>query len=352
MALIFILLLGLFALLWVFSPGKTAPFLDEQGRVLETSIGEITTQTIGGVSQSIIIRGENSSNPVLLFLHGGPGSPEYALAKEFPEAGLEQEFVVCWWDQRGAGMSYQSSIPPESMNLQQMIDDTVEVAQYLQQRFGQEKIFIAGHSWGSFLGMHTIAQKPELFHAYIGIGQVTNQFESERLGYAYMLKKAVELGDKKLERDLRQFTLNTPEDITQDYLMVRSAGFNKLGVGLAHEFKSMFKEVLLPIITCKEYTLSSKWGYFAGMNFSIKYLFGTVLAQDLNQEIPRVDIPVYIVQGKYDYQVSYSEAKRYFNNLAAPAKDFYTFENSAHSPFIEEPERFHQVLREIKARIL
>ncbi len=351
-AFFIVLLLTFFIVLRLYSPGTVSPFLNEEGKAIEESIAEKTTQTIGGIQQAMIIRGENKNNQVLLFLHGGPGSPEYMLARNYPENGLEKEFVVCWWDQRGAGMSYDKSIPPQSMNLQQMVDDTVEVACYLKKRFGQEKIFLMGHSWGSFLGMHTIAQKPEHFHTYIGMGQVVNQLVSEKLAYEYMLAKAIELKDKKLEKNLKKFTLSTPEDVTSSYLMVRTAGMNKLGIGVTRKFKSLFGEIVLPLVTCKEYTLSDKEGYARGMGFSAEHLFGKVVSCDLNVEIPRVEIPIYIVQGRYDYQVSYHLAQQYFEKVNAPDKNLYTFEESAHSPFIEEPEHFHKVLLAIKQKVL
>lgn len=344
---LFLLLLVLFVLLCYYSPGKTLPHPTGQ-----TGVAEIATLEIGGVKQSMILRGENKQNPVLLFLHGGPGSPEYVFARNFPQVGLEKEFTVCWWDQRGAGMSYHSSIPPESMTVQQMIEDTIQVAHYLQQRFGQQKIYLAGHSWGTYLGMHAIAAQPALFAAYIGIGQVASQFESEQLAQQFMIQQAAAAKNKKLEQKLRQFTLSTPGDITPAYLQLRSATMNQLGIGLTHKKSSMLKDIVIPLFTCKEYTLKAKWGYFAGMAFSIHHLFDAVLTKNLSTAIPSVQVPVYIAQGAFDYQVSFQKAQEYYHSLQAPDKEFYIFENSAHTPFIEEPERFHAILKEIKARTM
>lgn len=129
---------------------------------------------INGARQGMFIKSENTENPVLLFLHGGAGSPEVAFTQKYP-TGLEKLFTVCWWEQRGAGISYRHKITPQEMTLEQMISDTITVTNYLRNRFSKNKIYIMGHSWGSLLGVLTVKQQPELFHAYIGIGQVAQQ---------------------------------------------------------------------------------------------------------------------------------------------------------------------------------
>lgn len=336
-------LLTLFGILLAWSPGKIQPYRDEQGQILQGSLAEITKVDIGGLPQGMIIQSKNTQNPVLLFLHGGPGSPEYVFAQNYP-LHLEDLFTVCWWEQRGAGMSFDASIPPQSMTLEQMIADTVEVTDYLRQRFGQDKIYLMGHSWGSFLGVHTAARHPELYHAYVGIGQVSNQMQSEKDAYDYMLATARAQGDTGLVKKLEQHTLDGPQSVTSQYLMVRSAGMNKQGIGITHTMTSEWSEIFLPLLQCRAYTLSDKIGFARGSLFSLNALFATVLEQDLSQTVPKLEIPVYICQGKYDYQTSYTGAKAYFDVLEAPTKHFYTFEHSAHSPLLEEPEKFRQIL--------
>ena len=126
---------------------------------------------INGTKQGMFLQSENTQNPVLLFVHGGPGSPEIAFTAKYP-TGLEKLFTVCWWEQRGSGISYSRKLTPQEMTMQQMISDTIAVTQYLCERFGKEKIYIMGHSWGTLLSVLTVQQQPELFYAYIGIGQV------------------------------------------------------------------------------------------------------------------------------------------------------------------------------------
>jgi pimeloyl-ACP methyl ester carboxylesterase len=160
--------------------------LDKNGKVIEGSISEKVYTKINGVNMGMIIKSKNRSNPVLLFVHGGPGMPEYPFTETYP-AGLEENFTVVWWDQRGAGLSYNSDIQKETMTTEQFVSDTVKVTNYLRERFGQDKIYLMGHSWGSYIAIQAAAKSPELYHAYIGVGQISNQMESEKIAYEYMI---------------------------------------------------------------------------------------------------------------------------------------------------------------------
>ncbi|MBU3137866.1 alpha/beta hydrolase [Clostridium gasigenes] len=339
------LLLIMLFILWLWSPGKLESYLDENGNILNGSVSEIARVEVGGLEQGMIIKGKKDTNPVLLFLHGGPGNPEYVLAKEY-NINLEDYFTVCWWEQRGSGMSYYSSIEKESITLDQMISDTVEVTNYLRERFGKEKIYIMGHSWGSFLGINAIDRYPELYEAYLGIGQVVNQFESEKLGYELMLSTAKANADEKSIKNLKKFTLNTPEDITTDYLMVRSSIMNEQGYGVFHMPKSK-SELLRAIFKAKEYTLKDKYGYAAGSLLSLgQPMNHSMNITNLDESIKELKVPVYIFHGIYDKQVSYDIALKYYEGLKAPKKQFYKFENSAHSPFMEEADKFIGIIKE------
>lgn len=247
----------------------------------------------------------------------------------------------------GAGMLYDSSLPIESFTTEQMILDTVEVTNYLRDRFGTDKIYLMGHSWGSFLGVNTVAQYPELYEAYIGIGQVTNQLESEKLGYQYMIDKAKQENDQKNIEKLSKYSISDSDDITTEYLMLRSDIMGKYGNEVFHVAKSKFKDILLPIFQAKEYTLKDKYGYAMGAEFALKCPFNKEqMDSNLIEEITSLEIPVYIMHGIYDMQVFYDLSKKYYELLEAPKKEFYTFENSAHSPFMEEPEKFIQIIKE------
>lgn len=299
---------------------------------------------INGSKQGMFLQSENTENPVLLFLHGGPGSPEIAFSGEYP-TGLEKLFTVCWWEQRGSGMSYSRKITPREMTIEQMISDTIAVTNYLRERFKKEKIYVMGHSWGSVLGILTVQKSPDLFYAYIGIGQVARQQESERLAYTYMLEEFRAMGNKKMVHKLEKFSIDKGSEISTKYLGLRSKGMMKLGVGVMHNIHSMLDCVKL-VLRYKGYTWIEKIKYPLGNSFGLKCLWNFVLNNNFCEQVPRLDVPVYIFQGKFDYQVSYELAKEFLQGMKAPIKGFYTFENSAHSPCFEEPEKMCHIIRE------
>jgi pimeloyl-ACP methyl ester carboxylesterase len=298
------------------------------------------------LNQRIIIRGKDTTKPVLLYLHGGPGDPEFPFVHQF-DPFIEDMFVVCYWDQRGAGLSYSENIPPETMTLDQFVDDAMKVTQYLSAKFHRRKIWLMGHSWGTMLGSFTVYRYPELYSGYISIGQVGDQSRAEKISYDYVLRKARELNDRKAIRKLEAIgspPYNDPHEALdkmtiQRKYVVRYGGAVKKG--------NLYAEAIKPIVFCKEYTFSDKINYLRGMSFSKKYLWDVIMKTNLFRLIPEQKVPVYILQGKSDYETTYSVAKDYFDALKAPVKRFFPFDDSAHSPNFEEPGKFEMVLQEI-----
>lgn len=327
------LIIILLVVLIIYSPGKSKPFLDKDGKKLTSSISEKTFVTIGGIQQGMFIKSKNKNNPVLLFLHGG--IPMYYLTKKYP-TGLEDYFTIVWWEQRGSGLSYNPNIQIETMTSQQMIHDAVEVTNYLRHRFEQEKIYLMAHSGGTFFGIQTASQYPELFHAYIGVAQISNQLKSERLAYEYMLKQYKENNNRKMVKNLERITLN--DGISNNYLQIRDNAMHQLGVGTTRDMKSVFTGIFIPSLTCKEYTLSEKINMWRGKSQSgVSTMWDEILTTDLMNKVTKLDIPVYFFSGINDYTTSYTLSKAYFETLKAPIKGFYTFKESAHSPIFEEP---------------
>lgn len=236
--------------LFISSPGKPEPFVDDAGIPIAGSISEKTFLTIGGIKQGMFIKGKNRENPVLLYLHGG--IPDYFLTQKYATR-LEDHFTVVWWEQRGFGLSYNPGIPAESKNLDQMISDTKEVTNYLMNRFGKDKVFLMGRSGGSFIGIQTAAKAPELYHACIGIGQMSDHLQSERIAYEYMLKKYKDAGDMKMVRKLEASPVTT--EIPYGYLKLRDHAMHKLGIGTTHKMNSVLTGLFIPSLTCRDYTL-------------------------------------------------------------------------------------------------
>ncbi|HLM62525.1 MAG TPA: alpha/beta hydrolase, partial [Pyrinomonadaceae bacterium] len=294
------------------------------------SISEKTFITVNGVKQGMFIKSKDEKHPVLLILHGG--LPVYFLDQKSP-SGLEDYFTVVWWEQRGSGISYDPNISPGTITLEQMVADTLEVTNYLRNRFNKNKIYLMAHSGGSFIGIQAAAKAPELYNAYIGVGQISNQLESEQLAHGYMLKKYELIGNKKMAQKLKDAPVidGTPDK----YLKLRDKAMHSLGIGTTHKMKSVITGLFIPSLLCREYTLREKYNFWAGKSHSgVHSLWSEVLSTDLKIRVPKLEIPVYFFGGVYDYTVSSTLAKEYLGELQAPVKGFYTFKKSAHSPDI------------------
>ena len=329
--------------LWSY-PGKPQPFVDENGSPLAGSISEKVFVNINGVEQGMFIKSKDATHPVLLYLHGG--MPDYFLTQRYP-TGLEDYFTVVWWEQRGSGISYSADIPPETMTLEQMISDTLEVTNYLRHRFGKEKIYLMGHSGGTFIGIQAAAQAPELYYAYIGVAQMSNQLKSEKLAYEYMLEQFKESGNTKMVRKLEEAPVTMTGGTPDAYLALRDPAMHSLGIGTMHDMDSVLTGIFIPSLQSRDYTLSEKVNTWRGKaNSGVAPLWDDFLATDLSKEVTELSIPVYFFEGIYDYTCNYTLAKDYFEQIKAPIKGFYTFEQSAHSPIFEEPEKTLKILQE------
>jgi pimeloyl-ACP methyl ester carboxylesterase len=332
----------LFGFLLIISPGVPLPFMDENGNPLENSISEKVFVNINGVEQGMIIKSKNTANPVLLYLHGG--MPDYFLTPKYP-TGLEDYFTVVWWEQRGSGLSYHPDLSQNTINAEQLIADTLEVTRYLQERFQTEKIYLMGHSGGTFIGLQAAQQAPELYHAYIGVAQMAYQLESEKLAYEYMLGQFKENGNEKMVQTLEAAPVTLTGDLPDAYRKIRDTAMHSLGVGTAHEMKSVISGIFLPSLTFREYTLKEKVNLWRGKSQSgISAMWNDMITVDLRKSITDLQVPVYFFSGVFDYTVSYKLAEDYFKKIDAPVKGFYIFNQSAHSPMFEEPEKMGQII--------
>jgi pimeloyl-ACP methyl ester carboxylesterase len=326
------------------SPGKPEPFLDANGRPLSGSISEKVFVNINGVEQGMFIMSKDAAHPVLLYLHGG--MPDYFLTQKYP-TGLEDYFTVVWWEQRGSGISYSTDIPPETMTVEQLTSDTLAVTNYLRSRFGQERIYLMGHSGGTFIGIQAAARAPELYYAYIGVAQMSYQLKSERLAYEHMLQQFQDNGNLEMVRRLEAAPVTMTDGTPDAYLVLRDKAMHSLGIGTTHDMRSVITGIFLPSLTFRGYTLPEKVNMWRGKSQSgVSPMWDEMIATDLTVKVPELEIPVYLFSGIYDYTCSYTLARDYLEKLQAPMKGFYTFEHSAHSPLFEEPERLQRILRE------
>jgi pimeloyl-ACP methyl ester carboxylesterase len=336
-------LLVLLGALLVMSPGTPAPLLDAAKRPLPGSLSEKTYVDINGVRQGMFVKSKDVQHPVLLYLHGG--MPDYFLTQRYP-TGWEEAFTVVWWEQRGAGISYGAKMAPGTLTLEQLIADTLAVTHYLRQRFAQDKIYLMGHSGGSFLGIQAVARAPQLYHAYIGVAQMSYQLESECLAYDYMLQQFRASGNTRMLKKLEAAPVSLARGTPPGYVAVRDEAMHALGIGTMHEMRSLLTGLVIPSFQFREYTLPEKLTLWRAKSRSgISAVWDNMVRTDLRQQVTELAIPVYFFHGIHDYTVSYALAKSYFDRIQAPVKGFYTFDASAHSPMFEEPEKMNRILR-------
>jgi pimeloyl-ACP methyl ester carboxylesterase len=247
---------------------------------------------------------------------------------------LERDFVVVQWDRRGAGKTYAEDTSPESMSVTQEVQDTLELVNLLRTRFGQSKVYLVGHSYGSYLGMIVTQRHPELFHAYVGIGQLA--YEGRRnsdIQDRWIRDQAERRGNKKLLRELRA---RVPID--------REKWLFRYG-GELHHGKS-FITLLLIGLQAPEYTLREALDVRKGVNFTHRNLRFDAIPGELADAVTRVEVPVYFFTGRFDRTDPFENTEEYATKLQAPRKEIVWFENSAHFPFLEEPEKFaHEMVR-------
>jgi len=336
-------ILVVMGILLVLSPGHPSPLRDESGKVVAGSISEKVHVAINGSQQGMFIKSRNPSHPVLLFLHGGTGMPEYFLSMKYP-TGLEDYMTVVWWDRRGAGLSYDPQAPQDALSIEQHVSDTLAMTNHLRSRFHKDKIYLMAHSGGTIIGIQAAAKAPDLYHAYIGVGQMTHQLKSEMLAYEYMVRRYREAGNVSMVRQLEAAPPTMTAPLPAPYTRLRDKAMHELGVGTTRDMKSVMTGVFLASWLCPDYTVTEKMNIWRGKFSSDARLWDKVIAMDLTKMIATLEVPTYFFHGKYDYTVSYPETLAYLGLLRAPVKGFYTFDQSAHSPMFEEPSKMREIM--------
>lgn len=324
-------------------PAYTSPIKNILGVQLPGSVASLEKVNLGGVDQWILIRSESIDNPVLLFLHGGPGTSELGLLRKYNLPTLEQHFTVVVWDQRGAGKSYKAINPVSGMTIDQLISDTHELTLMLRQRFNQEKICLAGHSWGSALGVLTVNKYPELYFAYVGIGQVVNMVEGERISYKWTLEQAIKADDTKSIKKLKAIGEPPYSGKWQSKTITERAILGKYGGEVYGNTKGGLFITLKSLTKATEYSWMDRINFFRGIFASMRLIWPQLMKVNLLEQAPELKVPVYFLEGKHDYEVPSILAEQYYIMLKAPSKELIWFENSAHFINAEEAGKFNDV---------
>jgi proline iminopeptidase len=323
-------------------PASTDPILTDTGTPMAGSVAELIRVPVGGHDQAMMIRGTSTDNPVLLFLAGGPGGTELGAMRRHGQA-LEKDFVVVTWDQRGTGKSYDNLDPTSTLTLQQAVRDTIEVSNYLRNRFGQDKIYLLGQSYGTILGVLAAQQHPELYRAYIGVGQMVDPRETDGIFYRDTLAWARRTGNTAL---INKLTASGPPPYTDmlDYEPTLTNDQDIYPYDHSHNSEGAggFSENLF----VKEYTLMEQLHAFAGFFDSFTVMYPQLQGIDFRKDVVQLAVPVYLVEGRFEAPGRLVPAKQWFDLLDAPSKQLITFDTSGHRALFEQPDLFHQLMTE------
>ena len=319
-----------------FAPAR-AIIADVQRVVAPNGVDETLTLTLGGARQVVNIRGADRNNPILLYIHGGPGSVEMPMAWTFQHP-WEDFFTVVQWDQRGAGRSYPLNDPAAiapTLTLDRYRDDAVELIEHLRTRLGQSKVFVLGHSFGSTVGLAVAERRPDLLHAYIGMGQMIDARENERVGMANTLKIARARGDRAAVQAieaLRPYPDSGP--FTIDKADAWRAYANRYGslAGFRSDANFYFDSTKLSPL----YTPADRQAWNDGSAFTVTTLWPRIADVSFT-ELRRLDVPVMLLLGARDSTTPSDIAGRWLARISAPARTACRFAYSGHLPMIEEP---------------
>ena len=324
-------------------PATTEPIVDANGQTVAGSVSELTRVEIGGHDLALMIRGRSLENPVMLFLAGGPGGSELGAMRRHSET-LENDFVVVTLDQRGTGRSYDQIDPTSTMTLDRAVADTIEVTNYLRDRFGQDKVYLVGQSWGTILGVLAAQRQPDLFSAFVGVGQMVDPAETDRTYYRDTLAWARENGNSDLVDTLIK-SGPPPYSSVIDYEPTLS--YEQEVYPYSHVGNSEGAGAMTENIFVREYTLLEQLHILGGFLDTFSVLYPQIQDIDFRTQATSLDVPVYLAQGAHETPGRAGPAKQWFDLLEAPSKRLTTFETSGHRPLWEQPAEFHDLMTKV-----
>ncbi len=303
------------------------------------SVAEHTYLALGGSPQYVEITSASARQPVLLFIHGGPGWPQTPMLRALNTA-LPTGVTLVAWDQRGAGLSYLRDSAPPNVTLEQIVADGHELTQYLQNRFHQPKIYLAGFSWGSIVGVRLAERYPQDYAGYIGIGQVVNVRRGLSLTREWLASQMRPAGDSAGLRILADLARPAPTRCQGDM-----ACFMAQYELLQRYHGAVYSPAAIPPVDAamKRYPDYRGYNWERGFQFSVVHLEADLFNTDL-AEVRHLEVPVTLLLGRHDWNVPSVLAARWLDSLSAPAKSLVWFEHSGHGPLEEEPARFDSVL--------
>ena len=329
-------------------PASTPPVLGPDGQQVPGSIAELTKVELGGTEQGISIRAANPDAPVLLYLSGGPGQTDLAYARVLLEP-LVANYVVVVWDQRGTGTSYGALDPGADLTLDQAVADTVALTNYLRNRFGEEKIYLLGESWGTTLGVLAAQQHPELYHAYIGSGQMVSQRVTDQIIWRDLLADANRTENGRLYDQV----LSLGEPPYRDTPWANSIVMGNYPLlettytpPAAYRERGEASGIGPYGILGTEYGFVEKANVIRGLVDTFSIMYPQLQEIDFRADVPSLEVPVYILDGANELRGRRELAQEWFAQLQAPSKRMVTYADAGHSVVFEEADDFLRLMNE------
>ena len=309
-------------------------------RTPEGGINEEMYVDINGTKQWISIYGQNMDNPVLLYLHGGPGSStsayDYAFTRKWSDV-----YTVVTWDQRNCGKSYSSDQNDTALTYDLMMSDGIEMTRFLLDYLDKDKITLLGHSWGSYFGSNLVLENPEYYECYIGTGQLVDFYQNE----IAFKEEAVKWAGNDEESKLLTEKLNV-DDFSMEYFVARNALMEKYGYNMlvdGTDYNLIAAQVFNPY-----YSLGDFYNYISS-DYSVYQEF--LRSDEFNKfsllGTTDYQVPFYNINGDKDYQTNYLIAQDYFESVNAPCKKMYIMKDTTHGLLESKSEEFSDIIHEI-----
>jgi proline iminopeptidase len=291
---------------------------------------------IGGIEQWISVRGQDRDNPVMLFVHGGPGNAMSGLTYRV-QAPLEAPFTVVQWDQRGAGKTFarHGKARAGEMSIDRIVRDGIEVAEWLREELGKDKLLLVGLSWGSLIGTEMALRRPDLFSAYVGTGQVVDMQRGETVSYTALMERLKGRGDAKAIAKLE--AIGTPPYPSRKALLGQRRILFASGSAMD---RAAMRAMPATLLFAPGLSLHDVWATLAANFFSIDALYDALMAYDIRRLGTRFELPMIYIQGAEDIQTPTELVQEYFETIEAPKKDLVLIEGGAHMAAITHIDAF------------
>lgn len=306
-------------------------------------IEEARYVAVGGIEQYITIRGEDRDNPVILFLHGGPGDATNPWGYLAFRSWLKH-FTVVQWDQRGAGRTLGKSGPDiaPTITIEQMTKDGVELTEYLRKALQKDKVILVGHSWGSILGLSLAKARPDLYYAFVGTGQVGDSVRNYSVAYEDLLKKAQSLGDRTALEELR--AIGPPP-----YADFRGWSVQRKWANLFEHADLFINGMFGAALSAPGYSLADLDDWNNGQDVSGRQLIPQTSKLDMRALGGQFALPVFVIQGAEDFTTPTGLARELVASIRAPRKELVTIRGAGHfAVFMRTDEFLQELLKRVR----